>query len=135
MQEEDVFNDSNALKKPATFIKGLCKLWLKAEPDGARFSQSINQCLVEGMECLKVFERWSRHPDLDKYVRVLEDWDDKVCAEWEQPDQLFLNCEEWLVSNPLYENHVKRIQNLIKSAFDKVDLFFDVYNDFLTEYW
>lgn len=38
MQEEETYNDSNALKKPATFIKGLCKLWLKAEPDGDRFS-------------------------------------------------------------------------------------------------
>ena len=46
-----------------------------------------------------------------------------------------MNCEEWLVSNPLYENHRKRIENLIHGAFEKVEYFFEVYNDFLTEYW
>lgn len=133
--EEDVANDSNVLRHPATFVKGLCKLWLKAEPDGDRFAQSINQCLVEGMECLKVFERWSRHPDLDKYEAILEEWDDRVCPEWEQPDQLFLNCDEWLNGNPVYDNHGTQINNLIHGAFRKVEQFFEVYNDFLIEYW
>ena len=96
MREEDVQNDSNVFKVETIEIRGLCRLWLKAEPDGDRFSMEINKCLLEGMECLKVFKRWSRHPDLDKYEAVLEDWDDRVCAEWEPPDQMFLNCDDWL---------------------------------------
>lgn len=134
-QENDAANDSNAFRHPAIFVRGLCKLWLKAEPDGDRFSQSINQCLVEGMECLKVFERWSRHPDLDKYEAILEDWDDRVCGEWFPPDQLVLNCDQWLNGNPLYDNHSDHINDLIHGAFRKVNQFFEVYNEFLIEYW
>lgn len=133
--EEDVQNDSNAFKHPAIFVSDLAGLWLKAEPDGERFASEINKCLVEGMECLKVFERWSRHPDLDKYEAVLEEWDDRVCVEWEPPDQLYLNCDEWLIGNTLYETHRSEIQGLIVGAFEKVDGFFEVYNEFLTEYW
>ena len=87
------------------------------------------------MECLKVFERWSRHPDLDKYEAVLEDWDDRVCEEWQPPDQIYLNCDEWLLDNKLYETHARDIQGLIREAFKKVENFFEVYNEFLTEYW
>ena len=110
-------------------------MWLKAEPDGERFSTEINKCLLEGMECLKVFERWSRHPDLDKYEAVLEDWDDRVCTEWEPPDQLYLDCDGWLDGDPRYDNHRTEIQDLIKGAFKKVENFFGVYDSFLTEYW
>jgi len=133
--EEDQHNDSNVLKLEGTVIRDLPKLWLHAEPDGRRFSRDIRKCLHDGMECLKVFERWSRHPDLDKYEAVLEDWDDRVCNEWEPPDQLYLNCDNWLSNNKLYENHGDQIKFLIEGAFDKVNQFFNVYNVFLTEYW
>ena len=106
---EEAHNDSNAFRQEAVFVRDICHLWIKAEPDGERFAMDITKCLQEGMECLKVFERWSRHPDLDKYEAVLEDWDDRVCGEWEPPDQLYLNCDEWLVGNSLYETHSTEI--------------------------
>jgi hypothetical protein len=99
------------------------------------FTTEINKCLLDGMECLKVFERWSRHPDLDKYEAVLEDWDDRVCSEWEPPDQLYLNCDDWLNDNEIYKEHGFQVKILIKGAFKKVDKFFTVYNEFLTEHW
>ena len=46
---------------------------------------------------------------MDKYEAVLEDWDDRVCEEWEPPDQIYLNCDEWLLDNKLYESHAKDI--------------------------
>ena len=52
---------------------------------------------------MKHFERWSRHEDLLPYVKVLESWDDKVCDEWDPPDDNNLNCDEWLIGNKLYE--------------------------------
>ena len=97
------------LKLQGIEIVDLPKLWLKANPDGQTFAMSIERCLDDGMECLKVFERWSRHGDLDKYEKVLEDWDDRVCQEWEPPDSLYLNCDSWLSNNQLYEDHKDRI--------------------------
>ena len=69
---------------------------------------------MDGMECLRVFERWSRHPDLDKYEAVLETWDDRVVTEWEAPDQMYLNCGEWLEDNKLYASHQTKITDQIK---------------------
>ena len=135
MKEEEQRNDSNLFRHPATFVNNLCSLWLKAEPDGEIFAMEINKCLLDGMECLKVFMRWSRHPDLDKYELILEDWDDRVCIEWEPPDQLYLNCDEWLIGNKLYETHGSEIKHLISAAFRKVEEFFTVYDGFLTEHW
>jgi len=65
------------------------------------------------MECLTVYERWSRHPDLNPYEAVLETWDDRVCFEWEQPDKLYLDCDEWLTDNELHQNHAHEIQSLM----------------------
>ena len=66
---------------------------------------------------------------------MLEDWDDRVCPEWEQPDHDYLSFDEWLVGNKLYEGHVNQIQKLIQYAFRQVDQFFGIYKPFLTEYW
>ena len=103
--EEEPENDSMMYKMEAEFVSDLDKLWLMVDPDGAKFSNFINDCLYEGLACLGVFERWSRHPDLDKYEAVLETWDDRVCNEWEAPDQFFLTCDEWLIEDDLYIKH------------------------------
>ena len=64
-------------------MRNIEKLMLLIVPNGESFSSLINDSLLEGMECLTNYERWSRHPDLNKYERVLESWDNRVCSEWE----------------------------------------------------
>lgn len=76
---DDSEENANVFKHEVQYVVELNRLWLKAEPDGMRFFDEIKKCLLEGMECLKVFERRSRNPDLKKYETVLEDWDDRVC--------------------------------------------------------
>ena len=86
------------------------------------------------MECLKSFERWSRHQDLVKYVKVLESWDDKVCEEWDPPDENHLNCINWLNEEPLYNEQSQRIRELVSAGFHKVEVFLDLFNPFLNMY-
>lgn len=133
--DEQAHDDSNVLKLETQMVRNLHKVWLSIEPSGLKFSAFINDCLLDGMECLKVFERWSRHPELDKYEAVLETWDDRVCMEWEQPESLYLNCDEWLIENRLYSEHSIHISKHIKSAFEKVEVFLEGYNDFLLKFW
>ena len=45
MREEDVQNDSNVFKVETIEIRGLCRLWLKAEPDGDRFDYAAICCV------------------------------------------------------------------------------------------
>jgi hypothetical protein len=122
-------------KIEVTIVKEIEKLLLMIEPSGERFSSLINDSILEGMECLTVYERWSRHPDLNKYERVLESWDNRVCSEWEQPDKLFLDCDEWLVENDLHQTHGRVIHEYVRSAFDKVIIFFETYRSYLHAYW
>ena len=65
------------------------------------------------MDSLRTFERWSRHEDLLPYVRVLESWDDKVCDEWESPDDNYLNCDDWLQDEPMFTRQSDLIRDLI----------------------
>ena len=44
-----------------------------------------------GLNCLQSFERWSRHDEMTPYVSVLEEWDDLVGDDWEQPLSNYLN--------------------------------------------
>ena len=77
----DLNVDQDELMKVArTRVVNLNKVWLNVKPLKQDFSSLITGCFQEGLECLKHFERWSRHEDLLKYVKVLESWDDKVNA-------------------------------------------------------
>ena len=80
-------------------VESLNEHWLSLEPSQADFAALLREALQdEGLECLKKFERYSRHEELLPYVRVLESWDDRVCeGEWEDlPDDYHLRCDEWL---------------------------------------
>lgn len=82
-----------------------------------------------------MYERWSRHPDLDKFERILESWDDRVCSEWIAPDSKFLNCDDWLIDNSLYRERNEMIHHYVKVAFDKVKIFFEQFEPILVNYW
>ena len=55
LQDDLHRQNTNLFMHQGVKVKGLCRLWLKAEPDGDRFSQELSKCLVEGMQCLKVY--------------------------------------------------------------------------------
>ena len=38
----------------------------------------FNEVIKQGLESIKVFERWSKHDDLTPYANALEEWDDMV---------------------------------------------------------
>ena len=128
-------SEEPTIKVQATYVRKIETHLLILEPNGDKFSAMINDCLVEGMECLTVYERWSRHPDLNKYEKVLESWDNRVCEVWEQPDKLYLDCDEWLVENDLHHTHESRIKKLLSAAFSNVNIFFESYRPYLNAYW
>lgn len=128
-------SEQGSNKIEATFVNKIDKLLLMIEPNGEKFASLINDCLLEGMECLTVYERWSRHPELNKFEKVLESWDNRVCQVWEQPEKLQLDCDEWLIENDLHQNHSLRVNQLIKAAFDKISLLFESYRPYLNAVW
>ena len=92
--------------------------------------ESINQ----GYASLKSIERWSRHGELLKYVKVLESWDDKVCESWDPPDDNYLDCDSWLEDEELKNEQLTRIQRYIQSSFSNVDRYMKNFQPFLQKY-
>lgn len=116
--------DENANKVQRRRVVSLNRIWLNVVPQKSDFVSLLNECFQEGLECLKHFERWSRHEDLLPYVKVLESWDDKVCDEWDPPDDNNLNCDDWLQENYWFVNQAELMNNYLTDAFDKVYNFF-----------
>ena len=118
-------------------VEGLNEHWLIVEPSKNDFAALIREALLdEGLQCLRKFERYSRHEDLLPYVRVLESWDDKVCeGEWEPPDDLHLRCDEWLKNNYWFENLDLFIDEYLTVAFKNVTQFYKRLESFLQGYW
>ena len=78
--------------------------------------------MMAGLSSLQVYERWSKHDDLTKYVAVLEEWDDIVGEDWNQPESNFLNPVEQLEGG-LLKDFSDKLNYLFETAFSKVDIF------------
>jgi len=79
-EEIDILDESDEESKYK--IKLVCphihKLWIKLNPSKTNFIEVLDEAINQGYSSLKSIERWSRHGELLKYVKVLESWDDKV---------------------------------------------------------
>lgn len=118
-------------------VRDIHLVWLEVEPSRKQFTILLRECFDEGLECLKNYERWSRHEELKIYVNVLESWDDKVCEdEWESPDaNNKLDCEEWLKDHPAREEAEVKTTEYVQIAFDKVEAFFSQLQPYLHAVW
>ncbi len=85
------------------------------------------------MECLKAFERWSRHNELSKYEKVLETWDDKVCENFEPPDETHLNCDTWLAEEEIFRKQSDYIQDLVTRGFNTTQAYMKNFHPFLEQ--
>lgn len=47
-------------------------------PCFADIEKEIIVKIKESLECLKLFERWSKHRDIEVYINIMEEWDDVV---------------------------------------------------------
>ena len=136
--DEDELDDPEAEvveSVPRTRVAGLNKIWLKAEPSQNEFCNLIYDCFSDGMECLKNFERWSRHQELTPYVNILESWDDKVCDDWDTLDENYLNCDEWLHGNEVYEKQKEWVAEALGHAFQNLDQFYALIEPYLYLHW
>ena len=70
-----------------------------------------------------MFERWSKHNDLTPYYDALEEWDDIVGDQWEEPDSLVLNPFSWINENKLYLDQKDIVKEILETSFDKAKMF------------
>ena len=105
------------------------------EPDEHDYIEVIMRTFGHGLEQIKSFERWSKHNDLTPYADALEEWDEKVGDNWDEPDSLKLDPKTWIQEDPLYTNQKEMVTKILSSAFEKMRLFMTRFAPLLEIYW
>ena len=115
--------DSQVSKLEATKVRDIHHLWLKVYPDKQVLASLIMETFKLGFDSLKNFERWSMHADLKPYDQVLEHWDYRCYERWEPPqeNELYLNCDDWIVENPAYQHLEDNIDILITKGMQNIE--------------
>jgi dynein heavy chain len=116
-------------------VPNIEKYWLKLEPNDGQFIEIIIRQFGKGLENIKYFERWSKHSDLVPYANALEDWDEKVGDNWEEPDSLYLDPKTWIQEDQLYLEQKDMVTKIITSAYTKSREFLTKFAPLLEIYW
>jgi hypothetical protein len=73
----------NDKEEPSLWVYRLAEHWLSMQPNIEEVLDELTFLLREGLTSLRCFERWSKHREMQKYVSILEEWDDLVSEHWE----------------------------------------------------
>lgn len=76
--------------------------------------------MTDGLNSLLAFERWSRHDEMTPYVSVLEEWDDMVGEDWEDPKTNCLNVNDWLKQDEK-EQFENKIKKLLRNSYNRAN--------------
>ena len=95
----------------------------------------LSNVLNSGLEAIQIFERWSKHDELTPYAEILEEWDDIVGDDWEQPERNFLNPYDWIKENEVYQTHLEKLDEILESAYGKAEDFMESMQVYLQIYW
>jgi hypothetical protein len=106
-------------------------------PSKEEFVNLLNTTFNQGLQQIKCFTRWNKHPQLLDYSKVLEDWDweDTVGDDWDTPDTDNLDPDSWINDNPIFKNKSEKVEKLLNNAFSKADMFTTRFQPLLEIYW
>ena len=115
-------------------VVNIHKMWLKLQPNMRGFYQEIQKIFTQGMNSLLCFERWSRHPEMEPYSSILEDWDDQIGDGGDAESNTILSPTDW-VDQEFQQTNETTIKNLLQKAFDKANNYLKVFSEYLQIYW
>ncbi len=116
-------------------IPEIVKIWLELIPGRDEFIDLINKSFSEGLISLEHFERWSRHNDLTRYATALEDWDECVGGDWEEPENNYLTPRPYISEQEIYRVQENVLKRIISSAYEKGSEFISSFSPFLLVYY
>jgi len=62
---------------------------------------------------------------------VLESWDDKVCDNWEPPDETHLNVDDWIADIPIVKNKSQLIKDYLDNSFKNIEIYMKNFHKYL----
>lgn len=116
-------------------VRNLHEHWLVIRPSKAEFISLINNCFNEGLESIQVFERWSKHDELTPYASALEEWDNMVGDDWEEPDSNYLSPKQWIAQSEVFSRRRSEVDLIMTSSYNKAHRFLASFQEFLQFYW
>lgn len=77
------------------------------------------------------------HPNLECYDKALENWDPRSYEKWEREDDTspYLDCEQWLEDDMMFQNLDNEIRKVVKVGISKVQKQLVQFNPLLLAAW
>jgi hypothetical protein len=69
------------------------------------------------------------------YADALEEWDDRVGDNWEEPENKQLNPIDWIKESKLYSDRDLIIREILDSCYNKAYQFTERFQEILEIYW
>jgi len=95
-------------------------------PNQEEFANGFKEIIKEGIEKLTLM-RLSKASQLERYVKVLEDWDDKVSDVWSKQDAAL----NFMGRDNRVQLHERKINEVFQDAFNGVDRYLSTFHKFL----
>lgn len=131
-KEEPLRTDKKCLAK---HVPNLIPLWLSLSPDILTLTKLLKDLLEKGIDAVTSFERWSKHLDLAVYADVLEEWDEVIGGNWEDPESELLDPLQYISESAVFQEKDKRVQRIVASAYKKAEEVLSRLYKYLYAYW
>ncbi len=116
-------------------VPRIVALWLDLKPGKDEFVETLFGAFGEGLHVVESFERWSKHDELTPYANALEQWDELIGDNWDEPESAFVNPKIYICEEDVYKNREARLRTVVTSAYAKGFDFLNQFKEFLHAYW
>ena len=116
-------------------VPGIVNMWLSLIPDKEALIAFLKDLLEKGMETITNFERWSKHSDLIIYANALEEWDEIIGGNWEEPESNLLDPLYYISESDIFKQKNINIQQIVLSAYEKAENVLNSLYKYLYAYW
>ncbi len=138
MPEKDEDNPTapRTMKKYITQeVPKIVGLWLNLKPSKEAFVEVLCGCFRDGLKVVESFERWSKHDELTPYANALEQWDELVGGNWDEPENNSVDPKVYICDQEIFQSKESKIRTVISSAYEKGFLFLNEFKEYLHDYW
>ena len=118
-------------------VPNIVSLWLDLKPSKDEFMKKMLQCFKAGEQVVENFERWNHHDDLTPFATVLEEWDEIVGGNWEEPEgnKNNLSPKSFIGEQEIYLTQETVLNEIVTSAYSKSFEFLAKLKKYLHLYW
>ena len=117
-------------------VPRIVSIWLDLKPGKDEFIEVFSAAFRDGLKVVEeAFLRWSRSDELIPYANALEQWDDVMGDNWDEPEGKNVDPNVYICEEEAYKSREERLRLVTSSAYDKGLGFLSQFKEFLHAYW